>query len=41
MTAANICEAGLGNLKDCKEIFRNYGDRNHGFYAPFSFHTAQ
>ena len=33
MIVANTCEEGLGNLKGCKEIFNNYGDRIREFYS--------
>ena len=33
MIVANTCEEGLGNLKGCKEIFSNYGDRIREFYS--------
>ncbi len=33
MIVANSCEEGLGNLKGCKEIFNNYGDRIKRFYS--------
>lgn len=33
MIVANTCEEGLGNLKGCKEIFNNYGDRIKEFYS--------
>ena len=33
MIVANSCEEGLGNLKGCKEIFNNYGDRIRRFYS--------
>ena len=33
MIVANTCEEGLGNLKGCKEIFSNYGDRIQEFYS--------
>ncbi len=33
MIVANSCEEGLGNLKGCKEIFHNYGDRIKAFYS--------
>lgn len=33
MIVANSCEEGLGNLKGCKEIFNNYGDRIKHFYS--------
>ncbi|MEY8355565.1 M20/M25/M40 family metallo-hydrolase [Lachnospiraceae bacterium 54-53] len=33
MVVANSCEEGLGNLKGCKEIFNNYGNRIKAFYS--------
>ena len=33
MVVANSCEEGLGNLKGCKEIFKNYGSRIKAFYS--------
>lgn len=33
MIVANSCEEGLGNLKGCKEIFNNYGNRIRAFYS--------
>lgn len=33
MIVANSCEKDLGNLKGCKEIFNNYGDRIRRFYS--------
>lgn len=40
MIVANSCEEGLGNLKGCKEIFSNYGDRIREFYS-FDGYLAQ
>lgn len=40
MIVANTCEEGLGNLKGCKEIFSNYGDRIQEFYS-FDGYLAQ
>ena len=33
MVVANSCEEGLGNLKGCKEIFKNYGSQIKACYS--------
>lgn len=33
MFVANSCEEGLGNLKGCRQIFKDYGDKIEYFYS--------
>lgn len=33
LVVANSCEEGLGNLKGCREIFNQYGNRIRAFYS--------
>ena len=33
LIVANSCEEGLGNLKGCREIFNQYGNRIRAFYS--------